>query len=301
MISIIIPFHNEEENLSPLIDQIGREMGKRTYEIVCIDDGSTDKSRSVMTRLADKNERIIFLSHRTQMGKGAALKNGIAKAKGDVIVFMDADLQDDPADISKFLEKIDNGYELVNGWRKDRHDGIIKTIPSKIGNVLILRYVLQSKFHDINCGYKAMRRDVLDQVHLYGDHFRFIPLIAERKGFKTTEVVVAHHGRAHGKSKYGFFRRFTIFADILTSYFIFRFAEKPLHFFGSIGGLLFGAGFAVATYLSYERLFHGILLYRRPALLFALSLIIVGIQVILTGIVAELVVYLSEKSKTRKS
>lgn len=294
MISIIIPFHNEEENLTILTGKISENLVGQSFEIIYVDDGSTDHSRGVVESLQKKygKNTIQLLSHRDKMGKGSSLRDGIKKATGEIIIFMDADLQDDPGDLPNFLETLEKGYDFVNGWREKRQDGIIKTLPSRIGNALILRMILKSTYHDINCGYKAMRKEVLDEINLYGDNFRFLPVAAEMLGFKTTEIVVSHHPRKFGKSKYGFFRRFTIFADILTAYFIFRFAEKPLHFFGAVGGVFFGLGSFLALYLSYERLFHGVVLSRRPALLLAVLLIIVGMQIIMTGIVAELIVYL---------
>lgn len=297
MISLIIPFHNEAENLEELTNRIAQTLAGRAFEIVYIDDGSTDASVDVIRKLQKDHgaDTIHLLHHRKKFGKGAALKTGIQKAKGDIVIFMDADLQDDPADLPKFLEKIDDGFDLVNGWRKKRRDGLVKTLPSKIGNALVLKLFLQSRYHDVNCGFKAMRREVVDSVHLYGDNFRFLPVVAEKRGFKTGEVVVEHNPRLHGSSKFGFFRRFTVFADILTAYFIFRFAEKPLHFFGFIGGTLLAVGSVITVYLTIDRIFFGHLLYRRPAFLYGLVFIIVGIQIIMTGIVAELIVYLNNK------
>ncbi len=297
MISLIIPFHNEEENLEELTTRIANNLSKKEYEIIYVNDGSTDNSVGVIKKLQHDwpSLHIHLLQHRKKFGKGAALKTGIKEAKGDIIFFLDADLQDDPNDLPKFLDKLEEGYDLVNGWRKKRRDGLIKTLPSKIGNAIILKHVLGSKFHDMNCGYKAMRVEVLDDVSLYGDNFRFLPIVAERNGFKTTEVVVEHNPRMHGSSKFGFFRRFTVFADILTAYFIYRFSEKPLHFFGFVGGSLFSVGSVISAYLIIDRIFFGHLLYRRPAFLYGLVLVIVGIQIIMTGVLAELMVYLKNK------
>ena len=299
MISIIIPFHNEEENLEELTLRIAATLKGKEYEIIYIDDGSFDGSVDVIKTLQKTAPNIRLEQHRKKFGKGQALKTGIKKAKGDIVVFMDADLQDDPADLPKFLNKIHDGYDLVNGWRKKRRDGLIKTLPSKIGNAIILKHILGSKYHDINCGYKAMRASVLEEIFLYGDNFRFLPIVAEKKGFKTTEVVVDHNPRLHGSSKFGFFRRFTVFADIITAYFIYRFAEKPLHFFGFIGGVLLSVGSIISGYLLIDRIFFGHLLYRRPAFIYGLVFVIVGIQIIMTGIVAELLVYFhKQKSST---
>ncbi|HLL60571.1 MAG TPA: glycosyltransferase family 2 protein [Candidatus Nitrosocosmicus sp.] len=300
MISIIVPIKNEEGNITLLVEGIKENLKNEDWEIIFIDDGSTDSSVQEVTDLKKKDKRIVLLTHRKSFGKGRALTTGFEKANGEIIFFMDADLQDDPNDLHKFLEKIRQGYDLVNGWRSKRQDDFIKTIPSRIGNKLILRSVLNSKFHDINCGYKAMRREILENISLYGDNFRFLPIIAEKEGYKTTEVPVEHHPRKFGTSKYGFFRRFSIFIDIFSAYFIYKFREKPLHFFGLVGGILFLSGFLPGLYMIIERMFFGRLLYNRPAFLLAMVLIIVGIQILMTGIVAELMVYL-KFSKSKKA
>lgn len=299
MISIIVPFKNEEGNLSLLFDGIRNNLANKNWELILVDDGSTDNSYSQAADLAKKDKRVILLRHRKSFGKGRALTTGFERSKGDIIVFMDADLQDDPKDLNNFLDKIHDGYDLVNGWRSERKDDFIRLLPSYIGNKLILRLVLHSKFHDINCGYKALRREILEHISLYGDNFRFLPVMAEKEGYKTGEVQVHHNPRKFGKSKYGFFRRFSVFSDIFTSYFIYRFREKPLHFFGLVGGLLFLLGFIPGIYMICERIFAGRLLYNRPAFLLALVAIIVGIQIIMTGVLAELIVYLRFNRKNQ--
>ncbi len=296
MISFIIPFHNEKENLAPLYKKI-REVMKslsQNFEIVFVDDGSTDAS----SQKIKGKENTVLVSHRKRMGKGRALMSGFFASKGEVIFFMDADLQDDPADIPAFLEKIKHGYDLVNGWRKNRKDPFFKKFYSSIFNQFLLGVLLQSRFHDINCGFKAMRREVLEQVSLYGDNYRFIPILADKEGFKTSEVVVHHHPRHSGKSKYGFFRVISGFFDTVTTAFIYSFSEKPLHFFGPIGSIIFMAGFILCAYLAYERLFFGVLLFQRPALLLGVLLIIVGFQIIMTGIIGELIVYFNNKKES---
>lgn len=292
MISIIIPFYNEKDNIPVLYKELERVLKGKDYEIIFVDDGSTDGFK---TDSIDK--KVIFLKHRVRKGKGAALKTGVDRSKGDIVVFMDGDLQDDPADLNLFLEKMDHGYDVVSGWRKQRHDKALVNGISKIGNTIIWRKLLSSPLHDVNCGYKAFRREVLDTIPLYGDNFRFLALSAAHDGYKIGEVIVNHRSRTNGFSKYTPLKAIFGLLDTLTTYFIYRFSEKPLHFFGIIGGSFFGAGFLTALYLSYERIFRGILLYRRPALLFAVLLIIVGIQIIMTGIVAELLVYISNRKK----
>lgn len=297
MISVIIPFYNEEENLPLLHKKLSDVLQKegRPYELVFIDDGSTDRS---VEKLPKEDSHVTLVQHRRKMGKGKGLVSGYNAAKGEIIVFMDADLQDDPDELPRFLAKIDEGYDLVNGWRKKRLDSPLMTIQSRIGNLLILRTMLQSQYHDINCGFKAFKREILDEIQLYGDNFRFFPVMAEKEGFHTTEIPIKHNQRKHGVSKFGLFKGFTIFVDILTTYFLFRFSEKPLHFFGTIGGISFGVGFLVSLYLTIERLFFNQLLYQRPVLLFAILLIIIGIQVFMTGIIAELIVFFHKKRST---
>jgi glycosyltransferase involved in cell wall biosynthesis len=293
MISVIIPFFNEEDNLPLLQEKLTTVLGEigKDYEIVLIDDGSLDDSLEMIN---EKDKHIKVIKHRKQMGKGKALLSGFRGSKGDVLVFMDADLQDDPDELPKFIEKIDQGYDLVNGWREKRHDNFIKTLPSLIGNRIILKNVLNSSFHDINCGFKALRREILNEIKLYGDNFRFLPVVAEKQGFKTTEIPIKHNERHYGKSKYGFFKRFSIFADIFTAYFLYKFSEKPLHFFASVGGMFFIVGFLIDLYLTIQRLFFNHLLYNRPLLNLGMLLIIVGIQIIMTGVIAELIVYLNK-------
>lgn len=298
MLSVIIPFYNEEKSLNILINRLIEALKKinEEYEIILVDDGSNDSS---IRRLADKvlNKQVKLISHKKKLGKGKALLTGFQESKGDVVAFMDADLQDDPSELPKFLEKINQGYDLVNGWRIERKDPLGKKIPSSIFNFFLLRLLLRSKFHDVNCGFKVMRRNVLEDISLYGDNYRFLPILADKSGYKTTEVTVQHHPRVYGKTKYGYFRLFSGLFDTLTTYFILKFSEKPLHFFGIVGLLFFLIGFTIAAVLTYQRIFYGMLLYRRPALLFAILLIIIGIQVIMTGIIGELIVYLHKKKK----
>lgn len=294
MFSIIIPFYNEAENLPILLSELKKNLHQLEHEIIFVDDGSIDGGDDRL-----KKAGATVLSHRKRLGKGAALATGFKKSKGETIIFMDADLQDNPDDIKKFLDAIDEGYDVVNGWRKDRQDKIDKTLPSRLANAFLWKALFHSTIHDMNCGFKAIRKEVLQEIPLYGDNYRFLPLIAHNKGFSVGEVVVSHRPRRFGKSKYNAMRLFFGLFDTLTTYFIFRFSEKPLHFFGTVGGGLFGTGFILALYLTIDRVVYGHLLYRRPALLLSILLIIVGIQIVMTGIVAELVVHLDKKAKNR--
>lgn len=292
MISIITPFFNEEKNIPILLTQIGEVMNKEKYEyeVVLVDDGSTEQAQS--SKLKAQNVHV--LRHRKRMGKGAALKTGLEQAKGDMVVFMDGDLQDDPADLPAFVNKLNEGYDLVNGIRTERQDtGLIKTY-SKSANK-VLRYIFNSPFTDINCGFKMFKKEVVKDMPLYGNNFRFLPLSAYYQGFKVAEVPVHNRKRLHGVSKFGAMKLFIGILDMTTAYFVFQFAERPLHFFGTIGSIIFSAGFVWSAYLAFERIFFNVLLYRRPSLWLGILLMIIGVQVLMTGLIGELIVYLHKK------
>ena len=294
MISIIIPFYNESESLPILTDQLIDVMNKikKEYEIILIDDGSTDAYAS---KLIIKSEELKIIKHKKKLGKGRALKTGLENSKGDIIVFMDADLQDDPKDIRNFLKKIDEGHDFVNGIRANRQESIIVKTYSKIASSF-LRTFLHSPFTDINCGFKAFKKEVLNDFSFYGNNFRFFPLAAYLSGNKVSEIAVINNKRKFGKTKFGKSKIFIGILDTLTAYFLFKFSEKPLHFFGIIGAILFLVGFLVSLYLAIERIFFGVLLYQRPLLQLGILLIIIGIQVVMTGIIGELVVFLNKKT-----
>jgi glycosyltransferase involved in cell wall biosynthesis len=293
MISLIIPFKNESASLARLIPQLQTSLDELgvPYEVHLVSNGSTDDWEQLLVAPSPA-----FTFHKLRRGdKGRALRRGLDKSTGDIILFMDADLEDDPRDIPLFYQTIMRGYDFVNGWRKYRRHEWHRVLPSFIGNTLILRKLLGSTFHDINCGFKMFRRECLHDVVLYGDNFRFLPLVVERLGFKTIEVVVRYKNRLYGRTKYGFFNRLTVFADILTSYFIFRFAQKPLHFFAPIGMTFFIPGMVITIWLGIERMFTDVLLKDRPLLLAGILLIVVGLQIVMTGVIGELIVYTSKK------
>jgi len=295
MISIIIPFHNEKENLPLLVDSLIKELKDKEYEILLINDGSDDGS---MLNLKSKisNPNVKSINHKKKLGKGWALKTGIENSKGEIIVFMDADLQDDPADLNKFFNKINQGYDFVNGIRRGRHKGnIVLELYSFLAGVF-LKIFLHSPYSDINCGFKAFKKEVLKDFVFYGNNFRFFPLHVFYNGYKVGEIEVKNNKRKFGKSKFGPGKLIGGIFDTLTAYFIYRFSEKPLHFFGYIGGVIFLAGFIILAYLGFERIFFNVLLYRRPVLFLGMILVIIGIQIVMTGIIGELVVYLSKKS-----
>ena len=302
MLSIIIPFYNEAENLPILIKrlvEVGEKIS-REYEIVLVDDGSIDNSftnlKSQISNLKSKSQNLKLLKHRKRLGKGQALRTGLEQSKGDIIVFMDADLQDDPEDLPKFLKKIENGYDFINGVRVGRRDNLVIKMYSILAKYF-LRIFLNSPYTDINCGYKAFKREILSDFTFYGNNFRFFPLAVFYNGYKVAEIEVKNNPRQFGKSKFGSGKLVIGIFDTLTAFFLYKFAERPLHFFGIIGGILFLIGFLISLLLAIERLFFGVLLYQRPILWLGLSLIIVGIQILMTGIIGELIVYLDKKKK----
>ncbi len=295
MISIVTPFYNEKESLPILIDQLINQLDKikKEYEIILVDDGSTDNFHPVLS-----GTNIKFLKHKKRLGKGQALKTGIENSHGDIIIFMDADLQDDPKDIQKFLKKINQGYDFVNGIRTNRRENFLVKSYSYLATKF-LKIFLHSPFTDINCGFKAFKKEVLKDFNFYGNNFRFFPLATFLNGYKVSEISVVNNQRKFGKTKFGKSKIFVGILDTLTAYFLFKFSEKPLHFFGIIGGALFSVGFLISLYLAIERIFFNVLLYRRPVLQLGILLIIVGIQIVMTGIIGELIVYLNQRSKIK--
>jgi glycosyltransferase involved in cell wall biosynthesis len=294
MISIIIPYYNEEKNIPILLGEIEEVMKKvnKEFEIILIDDGSEIKA----PRSTFHVQNIQLIEHKKRMGKGEALRTGLTQSHGEIVIFMDGDLQDDPTDLPHFISKLEEGNDLVNGIRTKRKDtGLIK-LYSSLANV-VLRNMFKSPFTDINCGFKAFKRNVIENAPLYGNNFRFLPLAAYYQGFRVAEVAVNNRKRVHGDSKFGASKLFIGLLDMTSAYFVFKFAEKPLHFFGIIGGALFTVGFVISLYLTIERIFFNVMLYRRPLLQLGIVLIIVGIQVIMTGLIGELVVYLNKSRK----
>lgn len=296
MISVIIPFHNEKENLPILLVELRKSLIdlKIKYEIILVDDGSKDLYTDSISKFKGSDLEVIVLKR--QMGKGKALLEGVKKAKGDFIAFMDADLQDDPNDLSKFLTKLNEGYDLVNGYREKRQDNLVVKVYSKLAKYFLQRF-LSSPFSDINCGFKVFKKEILAQVPFYGNNFRFMPLAAFYEGYQVAEVSVKNNPRRFGVSKFGTKKLFYGVADVLSAYFVYKFAERPMHFFGSIGVFFLSFGIMTLGFVTYERIFEGVLLYRRPLLQYAIFLVILGIQILAMGIIGELIVYLHHKKK----
>jgi len=292
-LSIIIALFNEEESLPELIQWIDKvvEEHKISHEIIMIDDGSTDQSWEVLKGLQEKYPAIKGIKFRRNYGKSAALNIGFEKAIGDIIITMDADLQDSPDEIPLLMKQLkDNNLDIVSGWKKKRHDPLGKTIPSKFFNY-VTRKISGIKLHDFNCGLKAYRKEVVKNIEIYGDMHRYIPFIASINGFrKIDEKPVEHRARKYGYSKFGVGRMMNGFLDLATVVFLGKFGKRPMHFFGSVGVIAILLGFGILAYLSIMKLFaqyYGIT--TRPLFYFGILTLIVGTQLFVTGFLAELV------------
>lgn len=295
MISIIVPVFNEEKSLKELYQRIKKVL-KENWEIVFVNDGSFDGSSLEIAKIIKEDRRVRLINQR-HLGKSKALMEGFEQARGEIILTMDADLQDLPEEIPKFLKKINQGYDLVSGWKRQRKDPFLVVLFSRILNFSIS--VLTSlKIHDVNCGFKAYKKNVLTILNLYGDLYRFIPVLAVNEGFKVGEVEIKHNPRKYGHSKYSLFKGFRGLFDLFTILFLTKFKNRPLHFFGPLGFLLFSVGSVISLYLTILW-FGGEAIGRRPLLILGILLIIVGIQLFTTGLIAELIV--SSFHEKRKS
>ena len=290
-ISVLVPLLNEEESLKPLYNQIKESVTKSRldYEIIFIDDGSTDGSLKVIKELARQDEKIRYVSFRKNYGKSAALNVGFKYAKGSAVITMDADLQDDPAEIPHLLEELEK-FDLVSGWKKKRFDPFVKRHSSKFFNY-ITRLMSGIKIHDFNCGLKAYRREVVKNIEVHGELHRYIPVLAGWQGFTVSEVVVKHHARRYGKTKFGISRFFKGFVDLITVIFTTRYIKRPMHLFGFLGAVAFIAGFIVNGFLSYQWIFQNRSLSNRPLLLLGALLIVVGVQFFSVGLLGEMIVH----------
>ena len=297
-VSVVIPLYNEEENVEILNERLGATMKNiGDYEIVYVDDGSTDGTLRLLEQIQAQDENVIVLSLRRNFGQTAAFAAGFDFARGDVVVTMDGDLQNDPTDIPKLLEAIKE-YDLVSGWRKKRQDSFSRTFPSKIANWLISK-VTGVRLHDYGCSLKAYRRDVVKNLKLYGEMHRFIPAVASWYGVRIAEVETTHHPRLRGKSKYGISRTIKVLLDLVTVKFLQSFSTKPIQFFGPLG-LFFGfAGMGISLYLTAAKIFKGIDIGGRPLLLLGALLIIVGIQFIGMGLLGEMIVRVYHESQKK--
>jgi len=297
-LSFVIPARNEEKSVRELYQEIVKVVNKssKTYEIIFVDDGSIDKTYDILKNLHHIDKRVKVVKLRGWFGKSTALQAGFEHAGGEIVITLDADLQDNPKEIPNFLEKINEGFDLVSGWKKVRHDPLSKTFPSKIGNWLT-RALTGVKIHDLNCGFKAYRKEVTDNLHLYGELYKYIPVLAEKQNFKVTEIVVEHRKRKYGKSKFGWSRNIKGFLDLLTVVFLTGYLSRPGHFFGTFGFISFFFGFLIGLYITYLRITTGTIQNRHPLLYLGMLLMIVGIQLITTGLLAEMFVNFNQKKR----
>lgn len=291
-ISVLVPVLNEQDTVQQLAAQVARvldDLGKE-FEIIFVDDGSSDRTSDRVREANHADPRVHLVQLRRNFGKAAALCAGIDASRGDVLITMDGDLQDDPAEIPRFLEMLDDeGLDLVSGWKKKRFDPMMKRYPSRLFN-WATRIVANMDLHDFNCGFKAYRREVFDQIAVYGELHRFIPVLASRKGFRVGELIVQHHPRKHGVSKYGWDRYYKGLLDLITVFFITKYTRRPLHLFGAIGLFSLLGGFSINFYL-FVRWLNSESLSNRPLLLLGILMMVIGIQVLTTGLIGEMITY----------
>lgn len=289
-ISIVIPVYNEAENVPLLYRKLRDDLLSlgRTYEVIFIDDGSKDDTFAKLKEIQANGDHIRIIKFRRNFGKAAALNTAFRLVEGEVVITMDGDLQDDSAEIPKFLDKIKEGYDLVSGWKYPRNDPITKTAPSKIFNRLTC-WMTRVNLHDFNCGFKAYRREVTDVLHLYGELHRYTPVLANYYGFKIAEVTVRHHPREFGKSKYGAKRVIKGLLDLITVKFLTSYASRPLHVFGVPGILSLLVGFLIGLYLIFLKYLQNIELTERPLLLLSILLILLGLQFFSIGLLGEMI------------
>ncbi len=289
MISVVVPVHDEERTVALLYEELqaALEPLQQEWETVFVDDGSTDGSFAALTRLHSAHDNVRVVRLRRNFGKAAALAAGFTNAQGDVVVTIDADLQDDPAEIPRLLVKLDEGFDLVSGWKTHRRDPLTRRVPSKIFNWVTGR-VSGLRLHDLNCGLKAYRADVVRDLRLYGELHRFIPVLAHYNGYRIAELPVNHRPREHGRSRYGVERYVRGFLDLLTVSFIGRYRHRPLHLFGGLGLILGLLGFIVLIYLTALKL-DGHAIGQRPLLILGVLLVVVGLQFFSLGLISELI------------
>jgi glycosyltransferase involved in cell wall biosynthesis len=295
-LSIVIPLLNEQESLLPLVASIAATLGPlgHDYEIIFIDDGSTDGSFGAIRDLGKTcGQKVRAIRFSRNYGKAAALSVGIAAATGEIIITMDADLQDDPAAIPELLKKIDEGYDVVSGWKKVRHDPLSFTIPSRLWN-WATSIVAGVKLHDFNCGLKAYRSAAAKSLEIYGERHRYLPVLAHWDGWRVAEIPVTHHERKFGRSKYGFSKFFKGFLDLLTLLFLRKYLRTPLHFFGLIGFIFMVAGGGVLGYFGVEWLVTRTM-HIRPLTLLSVAAVIMGIQFLSFGFLAEMLTHVSPR------
>lgn len=297
--SVVIPVCNEEESLQELVSRISESFKefKKTYEIVFVDDGSTDTSLEILKKFSRDNKNIHVISFRKNLGKSPALTVGFELAKGEYVVTMDADLQDDPSNIPAMFEEMKKkDADLVSGWRKERKDSPLKVASSKLFNKIIIPFLFKVHFNDMNCGLKLYKKSLAKELRIYGGMHRFIPVLAFEMGFKAVETPIVHHSRKYGYSKYKPTKILTDIPDIFTMFFLTKYTRRPLHFFFQLGAVLLSIGFLILLYLVLVKVFFGEAIGGRPLLIFGVLFAIGGAQTIFTGLLADLIVNVNEKS-----
>lgn len=291
-ISVLVPVLNERDTVEELARRVAAvlDAAGRSFEIVFVDDGSTDGTPERVRAAHEADRRVKLVRLRRNFGKAAALCAGVDASRGEIVFTMDGDLQDDPEEIPRFLERLEQqGLDLVSGWKRRRRDPISKRWPSKLFN-WATRRLAQVDLHDFNCGFKVYRREVLEQVAIYGELHRYIPVLASRRGFAVGEIEVKHHARQHGRSKYGWDRFYKGLLDLITVLFITKYTRRPLYLFGLLGLVSFGTGLVICGWLAWLWL-QGESLSERPLLLFGVLLMLLGIQVLTTGLIGEMITY----------
>jgi glycosyltransferase involved in cell wall biosynthesis len=299
-LSVIVPVLDEVDSVEELHASLTEVLGSSglEYEVIVVDDGSTDGTDRVLADLAAADPRLKVIELRRNFGQTAAMSAGFDHARGAVIVPMDGDLQNDPADIPRLLTKLDEGYDLVSGWRRNRHDTFIRRFPSRVANWLI-GAVTGVKLHDYGCTLKAYRAEIAKEIRLYGEMHRFLPALASMMGARIVEIPVTHHARRHGKSKYGVRRTFKVLLDLLTVRFLSSHGTKPLYVFGGCGIVLCIAGVLAGVAVVYEKLARDVYVHRNPLILLAVFLFLVGITFVLMGLLAELIVRTYHESQAK--
>ncbi len=300
-LSLFLPVFNEEDNLQPMHSKINEALESlgKTAEVIYVDDGSTDKSLEILREISTEDDRVRVISLRRNYGQTAAMSAGIDAAKGNILIPMDADLQNDPNDISRLLEKLDEGFDVVSGWRKNRQDKLItRKIPSWIANSIISK-IGGVHLHDYGCSLKAYRRDVLQDVRLYGEMHRFIPIYASWAGARVTEIPVDHHPRTMGKSKYGLSRTIKVVFDLITIKFLATYQTKPLYVFGSFGLIAFIISLIAGVWAFALKFGYGVSFILTPLPLIAIVLLAISVQFFLMGLLAELLVRTYHESQDK--
>ena len=299
-LSIVVPVFNEVESVGQLYDAVTATLEPigLDYEVIVVDDGSTDGTAAALFELAERDPRLKVIELRRNFGQTAAIAAGFDFSRGAVVIPMDGDLQNDPADIPRFLEKLDEGYDLVSGWRRDRKDSFVRTLPSHVANWLI-GAVTDVHLHDYGCTMKAYRSEIVKGMRLYGEMHRFLPALAHLLGARITEIPVTHHPRRFGRSKYGITRTFKVVLDLMTVRFLSSHGTKPIYLFGGSGAILCFAGTVAGAYALFERWADGIYVHRNPLILLAVFLFLLGVNFILMGLLAELIIRTYHESQEK--